>query len=307
MGWVISEVDARWESPSERKAAAIAHTEAAAEVASVWVGRVKRHFQDAVIVDVGAKKDKFVVLARIQPIRGCALSVDTREEYRKALVTAVPVGSTVTVVRSRERNGDFRERYDNHGFVHPMRGAGTTPDPNATSVNETFVTSGIAEPDPEVPDEPGARGRKIEEVRASFSPEDFSYWAQFVRQAEVTKAAPSGLAGRCAAKERADMEAQRRAGEEHRRKEDEDRRRRLEREREERAAEEAANPGITERRRQEAAFTEAAEHWAKGPDGLLGTADDYTGELPNPSDYGISVGSGGGRSCDGDGDGVCYE
>jgi hypothetical protein len=61
-----------------------------------------------------------------------------------------------------------------------------------------------------------------------------------------------------------------------------------------------------ERRAKTQEWSDAFNRWFSGPDGTTGTSDDMTGPpLPEaPVWYGSG---GGGRSCDGDGDGVCNE
>lgn len=279
----------------------------------IWVGRVTGHEDDKIVIEYGAADPASVRLARIKAFRrDCTPGTLAGQEYSAAIVAFAPVGSRIAVVRSRERDGRFRSPQEHKGFVHALRPDGKTPDVSAASLNEQLVRDGLAVPNPKPAGGP-ALASFMAARKGAYSAKDYFYWSRFVNAYGAAHAGEVGTLGECIARDAALALEQ----EQYRKQEGEDRRRR-QREaaraerinRAQQAAEQKAH-----RRKVDALidgqnrYDKAMESYWKGPDGQFLTSDDETGREPRAEDFGLPAGGlgGGGRSCDGDGDGVCYE
>lgn len=171
----------------------------------IWVGKVVGYdglIDDLVVVDYGAKYPARVDLARILPIDRCDYSAkdDFDEQYTAAIQKGAPIGATVAVVRSKERDGRFASGDD--GFLHPVTADGKA-DLQARSLNQRLVAAGLAQPDPTVLVRPDDYQDTIAETialqRERLSELDFGYWSSFVTAYVVADKKRLGPVGACAA------------------------------------------------------------------------------------------------------------
>lgn len=170
----------------------------------VWVGKVvgyKGLIDDLVVVDYGARYPAEVDLARILPIDRCDYTVqdDYDAQYTAAIQKGAPIGATVAVVRSRQRDGSFA--YGTDGFLHPVTADGQ-PDLTARSLNQRLVAAGLAQPDPTVVVRPGygqeTVAESVAQQREWLHELDFDYWSSFVTAYVVADNKRLGPVGACA-------------------------------------------------------------------------------------------------------------
>lgn len=193
----------------------------------VWVGEVvgyKGLIDDLVVLDYGAKYPAEIDLARILPIRRCDYAVkdDYGQQYTAAIQKGAPIGATVAVVRSRDRDGRFSVGDD--GFLHPVTADGK-PDLAARSLNQRLVAAGLAQPDPTVVVRPEhgqlTVAESVAQQRERMHELDFGYWSSFVTAYVVADKKRLGPVGACASYEvkvRAEREARERERERDRRR-----------------------------------------------------------------------------------------